>query len=93
MFSEIEEDFFRAGDEGRFAGADSYDSFDDLDEGYQPSTVWSRLTDRVTSDAPAQSFIARRAPTARPGVDDDGPEDDDWDWQIAIARARLAVDL
>ncbi|MBX3155609.1 MAG: DUF4388 domain-containing protein [Deltaproteobacteria bacterium] len=51
-FTDAEEDFFRAGHEkeksgpptaGRFA---SDDSFDDLDEGYQPVGFWDRLLGR-----------------------------------------------
>ncbi len=47
VFSEIEEDFFRAGVEKTQAPPKSAsDSFDDLDEGYQPVGFWDRLLGR-----------------------------------------------
>ena len=43
-FSDVEEDFFRAGQEDR--KPDASDSFDDLDEGYRPVGFWDRLLGR-----------------------------------------------
>ncbi|MEJ7599417.1 MAG: DUF4388 domain-containing protein [Kofleriaceae bacterium] len=43
-FSDVEEDFFRAGQDER--KPDAADSFDDLDEGYRPVGFWDRLLGR-----------------------------------------------
>ncbi|MDQ3365347.1 MAG: hypothetical protein M3680_07965 [Myxococcota bacterium] len=43
-FSPLEEAFFRAGSEA--AEAERPESFEDLDEGYQPRPLWQRLFSR-----------------------------------------------
>ena len=48
-FTQIEEEFFRAGTEEKHHApklASASDSFDDLDEGYQPVGFWDRLLGR-----------------------------------------------
>jgi hypothetical protein len=45
-FSQIEEDFFRAGQEETKQPNVNVDSFDDLDEGYRPVGFWDRLLGR-----------------------------------------------
>ena len=46
-FTDLEEDFFRAGIERPAKGPGvSSESFDDLDEGYQPVGFWDRLLGR-----------------------------------------------
>jgi hypothetical protein len=44
-FSDVEEDFFRAGQKTARPPSSS-DSFDDLDEGYKPVGFWGRLLGR-----------------------------------------------
>lgn len=62
-FTDLEEAFFRAGE--------NLESWDDEDP--QP-TWWSKM-----QDFPSESFVT---------TDDE----DDWEWQIAIARARHATE-
>ena len=45
-FSQIEEEFFRAGSEKTAAPLPSPVTFDDLDEGYQPPKFWDRVLGR-----------------------------------------------
>jgi hypothetical protein len=42
-FTEDEEAFFAAGASDSFGHAEPYDSFDDLDAGYQPVGLWERI--------------------------------------------------
>ncbi|MBA3395518.1 MAG: hypothetical protein H0T89_22915 [Deltaproteobacteria bacterium] len=47
-FTAIEEEFFRAGTS--MSELPQRESFDDLDEGYRPTSVWRRLFARKNSD-------------------------------------------
>ena len=80
-YSEIEEDFFRAGDEM------SDVPFEELDAPPRRS-LWSRLFERALRVLTEPRFVRAsrsRPPTERP------TDEDDWDWQIAHARARAAT--
>jgi hypothetical protein len=82
-FSEMEEEFFRAGETLEAAPSVEWDELHDR----EPSPgLWSRLFGkRSTRAATEPPVFARRAATEPP------VEDDDWDWQIAISRARHAT--
>jgi hypothetical protein len=83
-FSDDEEEFFRA-------GATEVDpvveSFADLDEGYSPPSLWSRIVGRQ----PVRAATEPPPPPRRSATAILVEDDDDWDWQIAIARARHAT--
>ena len=49
-FSLIEEEFFRAG-AVRSESIEKVDMFEDLDEGYRPTTVWRRLFGRKATQS------------------------------------------
>jgi hypothetical protein len=76
VWSEAEEEFFRAGAHLEAANAETWD---DLDEPRQPS-FWQR----------AFSRRPMRPATEPPRVIANANDDDDWEWEIAIARARHA---
>jgi hypothetical protein len=99
-YTDIEEDFFRAGDE--LSSTVANDSFAAEREPQAIRTsIWSRLferplrlpTDDLLSEmpAPAPSPVAvrTRPPTERPAAEESG--DEEWDWMLAIARARAAT--
>ena len=95
-FSENEEAFFRAGDEGSF----SAESWDDHEEDDRPIGLWARLSGPVGVESDSgvsvgppvtQRFVERRAPTERPVVARED-EDEEWDWAVAIVRARVAAE-
>jgi hypothetical protein len=102
VFSDEEEEFFRAG--VAVEAASLVESFEDLDDGYSPASFWDRLVGRRAvrpATEPPMPLLAAgylpppAAPQRRssrhiiPVVTD---EDEEWEWQIAIARARNAVD-
>jgi hypothetical protein len=95
VFSEQEEEFFRAGAALESASA-FVESFDDLDAGYTPQSFWSRLTTkrpvRAATEPPVPAIPVRktRVATAPIAVEADDDEDE-WEWQIAIARARADI--
>ncbi|HTL37006.1 MAG TPA: hypothetical protein VL326_27910 [Kofleriaceae bacterium] len=80
VYTDIEEDFFRAGDEMTFV-AEPVES--------ARKNIFERLFERpleIPSDDLMPEPPARmRPPTEKPVVE---PEDDEWDWMIAAARAR-----
>jgi len=87
VFSDLEEEFFRAGE-----SSSEQDSWADLDEDYRPIGLWERLRGRgpkrpatVPPIPPMPSVTSARAPAYD---DEDEDEDEEWQWQIAIARAR-----
>jgi len=83
-FSAIEEEFFRAGDAISEAAASASGS---VHEAAPARTgMWSRLFRRTSRSVTAQP-IAAAPRVARPATEPIVPEDE-WDWQIAIARAR-----
>ncbi|MBA3452634.1 MAG: hypothetical protein H0T42_05985 [Deltaproteobacteria bacterium] len=95
-FSELEEAFFRAGDEGSFpAESCDDDEPDDRSGGWwaRPSGQARIATEPGLSIGPALTHrvVERRATTERPVVARED-EDEEWDWQIAIVRARVAAD-
>ena len=53
-FNDVEEAFFRGGDESKQQPKVSSESFDDLDEGYQPVGFWDRLLGRKPPKPPAR---------------------------------------
>ena len=61
-FTDDEEAFFRAGAELDDAPTPSPDTFEDLDEGYQPKTFFQRLFNRPA--APPQA-VAKEKPSAK----------------------------
>lgn len=88
-FSELEEEFFRAGE--AIESAPAVERFDDLDAGHVPAPglmarIFGKRSVRAATEPPPPAPVRRRAPT-RPPSDDGG---DEWEWQIAIARARHA---
>jgi hypothetical protein len=85
-FSEIEEEFFRAGETLEAAPSVEWDDLHDREPspGFFSRLFGKRPTSTET-EPPPPVFARRRAATEPPA------EDDDWDWQIAIARARHAT--
>src|SRR5688572_12375765 len=86
-FSDLEEEFFRTGDSMEVPAVER---FDDLDAGHEPAPgllarLFGKKTTMRTETEPPPAVVRRRAPT-RPGTEDG----DEWEWQIAIARARHA---
>ena len=76
-YSDIEEDFFRAGD------AISFGSLVEPivePEPVRTKSLWSRLFERPLR-LPTEDLIPEK-----PAVEE--PEDDEWDWMLAVARAR-----
>lgn len=111
-FSEMEEEFFRAGAALEHED-DSGETWADLDRDHQPTSFWSRrrTTPRPATEpsepivlrsvpaapapaplAPAAATVAAPivlvAPPLDPASDDEAGEDEEWQWQLAIARAR-----
>jgi len=88
-YTDIEEDFFRTGDEMSSTAAN--DSFvSEPEPQTTKASIWSRLFERPLR-MPTEDFIAAppartRPPTEKPAVAE--PEDDEWDWMLAVARAR-----
>ena len=91
-FSELEEDFFRAGDAMSSA---SNDEIAVVEPEPAPSkSLWSRLFERplrIPTDASfivdvEPSAVRTRPPTERPVVEE--LDDEDWEWMLAAARAR-----
>jgi hypothetical protein len=85
-YTDIEEDFFRAGDELSSDAA----SIEIEPVRETRKSLWSRLFERPLRLPSEVSFVpspapSKRAPSERP-MDTD--EDDEWDWTLAIARAR-----
>jgi hypothetical protein len=79
-YSDIEEDFFRAGDEM------SDVPFAELEAPPARKSVWSRLFERALRALTEPRLVrASRPPTERPA------DEEDWDWKIAHARARAAT--
>ena len=82
-YSEIEEDFFRVGDEMGDVPCD-----ESLDPPPARRSLWTRLVERtlrVLTEPGGRARSQARPPT-EPKI-----EDDDWDWKIAHARARAAT--
>ena len=97
-YSDIEEDFFRVGDEMSSAVSDDVVV---VEPEPIPSKggLWSRLFERPLRIPTDVSFVAEgtplppvsaytRPPTERPVVVEEEPEEEDWEWMIAAARAR-----
>ena len=86
-YSDIEEDFFRAGDE--LASASGSDSAFEIEPEPERRSLWSRLLSLLARRPAVTDFIpapARsRSPTYRTIARED---DDEWDWVVAVARAR-----
>jgi hypothetical protein len=83
-FSELEEEFFRAGDAVSAAAPD--ETWPELEAPPPPTGLWARVFKRSPRRAPelaAPPARPRMRPASEPAV-----ADDEWDWQIAIARAR-----
>ena len=72
-YSDIEQDFFRAGDE-------MTDEVIEVEPAPKQS-LWSRLFERRVRMPSEVSFVA-------PGPAREPEDDDEWDWVIAVARAR-----
>ena len=95
-FSELEEEFFRDGLALEAELLRGEDDWQDLDEGYQPTSLWGRFRDRRPARAGTEPPLAMvppppsRARISTPAIVSD--EDEEWQWQIAIARARVAND-
>ena len=87
-YSEIEEDFFRVGDE--MSGTVAEPIAPEPTEPVRTKSLWSRIFERpqrmptedLIPEPPAP--VRTRPPTAKP-VDDN---DEEWDWMLAVARAR-----
>jgi hypothetical protein len=90
-FSDIEEDFFRAGDEMSSAQTGEI-SLVEPEPAAPSKGLWSRLFERPLHIPTDASFIAEaapvrtRPPTERPAADE--PDEEDWEWMLAAARAR-----
>ena len=86
-FSDLEEEFFRAGE--AIESTPAVERFDDLDAGHVPAPglmarIFGKRPVRAATEPPPVA-VRRRAPTRPPSEDGE-----DWEWQIAIARARHA---
>ena len=88
-YSDIEEDFFRAGD--AISSGTEAEPFADPEP--QAKSLWSRLFERplrIVADLipePAAPVPMRtRPPTERPPTEESA--DEEWDWMLAVARAR-----
>lgn len=88
-FSPVEEEFFRAGDAISAASEEPWSNLDSTSApalAAAPAGLWARLFKRGArpiTEQPVRSEPApRRAPT------EPIASDDDWDWQIAVARVR-----
>lgn len=90
-FSDIEEDFFRAGD--AMSSAQTGEIALVEPEPAPSKGLWSRLFERPLRIPTDASFVAEpapmraRPPTERPAVEEE-LDDDDWEWMLAAARAR-----
>jgi hypothetical protein len=93
--TDIEESFFREGDAVESSSSSS-DSWDDLEgEAARPPSFWSRVflpRGRRAATEPGCALpppppSSPRATTSPPVRGDD---EEDWDWQVAIARARMS---
>lgn len=86
-FSPFEEEFFRAGD--AISAAASTESGPDHDVAPARTSLWSRLFERSPravrplTEQPAIRPVQPTRPATEPQV-----SDDEWDWRLAIARAR-----
>jgi hypothetical protein len=103
-FSDQDEAFFRDGLALEAELLKGQEDWGDLDEGYEPTSLWGRLRDRrppraateppLTLVPPFIPAAASPAPGASrsstPAIVTD--EDEEWQWQLAIARARVAND-
>lgn len=83
-FSEIEEDFFRAGDAMSSAQTDEIALVEP--EPAPAKGLWSRLFERPLRIPTDVSFIAEGTPVPVDAPDES--DEEDWEWVIAAARAR-----
>ncbi len=90
--SEIEEEFFRVG--ASFDTLDATEIGDDLDGSFEAPSLWSRLfgaSPRRAATEPAVLPPPPRAPGSQAVSHRASTEgEDEWEWQIAIARARFS---
>src|SRR5262245_42622837 len=84
-FSPMEEEFFRAGDAISAAASDEPS---EVDSAPAAAGVWWRLFKRTPRPETERTFRAEPPPRARPTAETPSADDDDWDWQIALARVR-----
>ena len=97
----MEEEFFRVGSTlEEAANDDSWDeTWDDLDAGYQPTSLWAKLFKRpLRADTepplPMPALLTNprpQRPATAPIVRNEDDEDE-WEWELALARARIAAD-
>lgn len=92
-YSDVEEDFFRIG-EAMSSGTVAEPIAAEITQPVRTKSLWSRLFERPmrlpTEDlielAPPPVPARKRPPTERPASEEGG--DDEWDWMLAVARAR-----
>jgi hypothetical protein len=83
-YSDIEEDFFRVGD-AMGSGITSEPAVDP--EPVPTESLWSRLFGRplrLPTEDLIPAPVRTRPPTERPAEEND----EEWDWMLAVARAR-----
>lgn len=86
-FSDIEEDFFRAGD--AMSSAQTGEIALVEPEPAPSKGLWSRLFERPLRIPTDVTFIAEGTPPpATADVVEEELDEDDWEWMLAAARAR-----